>query len=147
MREAVADGDGGQAVVVAVLFIAIAAVVIGGLRIAQEQIFAVGREHRAGEAAAEAATAVIADAYVAELKRVAASTASPRPTPNVPAAVSAPSVRENARLAANDLSALNRSEPVGEVSVRCERGGVDVALLLNGRRYRAGFAAPECSQP
>ncbi len=131
---------------VAVLFIAIAAVVIGGLRIAQEQIFAAGREHRAGEAAAEAAAAVIADAYVAELLRIAASTASPRPTPNVPAAVSAPSVRENARLAASDLSSLNGSEPVGELSVRCERGGVDVALLLNGRRYRAGFAAPECSQ-
>ena len=138
--------DRGQAVVVAVLFIAIAAVVIVGLRFAQEEILAAAKERRAGEAAAEAATAVIADAYVAELRRVASSTASPRPTPNIPTAVSAPSAREGARVAASDLSARNGGDAVGEVAVRCERGSVDVALMLHGKRYRAGFPAPECFQ-
>ena len=135
----------GQALVVAVLFLAVAAVVIGGLRFAQERILAVSREHRAGEAAAEAATAVVADAYVAELRRVAASTSSPPPTPDVFRAVSAPGTRESARVAASDLSLLNGGDPISELSIRCERGAVDVALILNGRRYRAGFAAPQCS--
>lgn len=143
--EATSD-DRGQAVVVAILFIAIAAVVIGGLRFAQDEILAAARERRAGEAAAEAATAVIADAYVAELRRVAASTGSPRPTPNIPTAVSASSAREGARVAASDLSVRNGGEAIAEVAVRCEGGSVDVALMLHGRRYRAGFPAPECSQ-
>ena len=138
--------DRGQAVVVAVMFLALAAVAIGGLRLAQEHFLAAAREHRAGEAAAEAATAVVADAYVAELRRVAASTASPPPTPDVVSAVSAPGTREGARVAATDLSLRNGGETISEVVVRCVGGSVDIALMLRGRRYRAGFAAPECSQ-
>jgi predicted lipid-binding transport protein (Tim44 family) len=137
----------GQALIIAVLFLAIAAVVIGGLRTAQVQILAAARDHRAGEAAAEAATAVVADAYVAELRRAAASTASPPPTPNVASALSTPATRESARAAASDLSVRNGGGPISEVAVRCERGSVDVTLMLNGRRYRAGFAASQCSQP
>lgn len=136
----------GQALVVAVLFLAIAAVVIGGLRLAQEQILAAAREHRAGEAAAEAATAVAADAYVAELRRVAASTASPRPKPDIPGVLSASGTRQAAREAASDLSLRNGGGPIPEVDIRCALGSVDVALVLNARTYRAGFAAAECSQ-
>jgi predicted lipid-binding transport protein (Tim44 family) len=139
-------GERGQALVVAVLFLAIAAVVIGGLRLAQEQILAVAREHRAGEAAAEAATAVAADAYVAELRRVAASTASPRPQPDIPGAVSASSTRQAALQAASELSARNRGVPISDVDIRCALGNVAVSLVLNARTYRAGFAAVECSQ-
>jgi predicted lipid-binding transport protein (Tim44 family) len=135
----------GQALVVAVLFLAIAAVVIGGLRLAQEQILAAAREHRAGEAAAEAATAVAADAYVAELRRVAASTASPRPTPDIPGVLSASGTKEAARVAASDLSVRNGGGPVSEVDIRCTFRNVDVALVLSARTYRAGFAAAECS--
>ena len=140
------NDDRGQAVVVAVLFLALAAVAIGGLRLAQEHYLAAAQETRAGEAAAEAATAVVVDAYVAELRRVAASTASPPPTLDVVSAVSAPGTREGARVAATDLSLRNGGEAISEIVVHCERGSVDVALMLGGRRYRAGFAAPECSQ-
>ncbi len=136
----------GQALVVAVLFLAIAAVVIGGLRLAQEQILAAAREHRAGEAAAEAATAVVADAYLAELRRVAASTASPRPRPDIPGVVSAPGTRQAAQAAASDLSVRNGGDPISDVEIRCTLGNVDVALLLHARTYRAGFAAAECFQ-
>jgi predicted lipid-binding transport protein (Tim44 family) len=137
--------DRGQALVVAVLLIGIAAVAIGGLRLAQERIFASSREHRAGEAAAEAAAAVLADAYTAELRRVAASSASPRPTPDAGRALSEPVVRESARAAASDMSQRNGGPVVAEVAVRCADGSADASIVVGGRSYRAGFHAPLCS--
>jgi hypothetical protein len=116
----------GQAIIVAVLFLAVAAIVVGGLRLAQEQILAAARERRAGEAAVEAATAVVADAYVAGTLASAAT-------------------RESARVAATDLSLRNGGPRIDEVAIRCARGGVEVALAVAGRQYRAGFASAECS--
>jgi predicted lipid-binding transport protein (Tim44 family) len=138
--------DRGQALVVAVLLIGIAAVAIGGLRLAQERIFATSREHRAGEAAAEAAAAVLADAYTAELRRVAASSASPRPTPDAPRALNEPGVREGARAAASDMSERNGGPVIAEVIVRCADGSADASIVLRGRSYRAGFQAALCSR-
>ncbi|HYR93627.1 MAG TPA: hypothetical protein VEP48_05420 [Methylomirabilota bacterium] len=116
----------GQALIVAVLFLAIAAVVIGGLRLAQEQILAAARERRAGEAAVEAAAAVAADAYVA-------------------GTLASDETRESARVAATDLSMRNGGPRIDEVAIHCARSGVEVALAVAGRQYRAGFAAAECS--
>ena len=137
--------DRGQALVVAVLLIGIAAVAIGGLRLAQERIFASSREHRAGEAAAEAAAAVLADAYAAELRRVAASTATPRPTPDAQRALNEPLVREGARDAASDMSERNGGPSVADVAVRCNDGSADASIVIRGRSYHAGFRAPLCS--
>ena len=136
--------DRGQALVLAVLILAIGAVAISGLRVAQEQILAVAREHRAGEAAVEAATAVIADAYTAEVRRSASSSA-PRPTPDVLRAITQPSVRESARAAATEVSLLNGGPLIADTSVRCAAGLVDVSLTISGRLYRAGFNGPLCS--
>ncbi len=136
----------GQALVLAVLMLAIAAVAISGLRVAQEQIFVAARERRAGEAAVEAATAVIADAYTAELRRVASSTAAPRPTPDALRAMTDAGVREAARAAATQMSLLNGGPLIGDTSVRCAAGLVDVSLTISGRLYRAGFSGPQCSQ-
>src|SRR5438552_19100447 len=55
----------GQAVLVAVLALAIAATAVIGLRAAQERIVAVARAQRAGEAAVEAAAQSVADLYAA----------------------------------------------------------------------------------
>ena len=140
------NDERGQAVVLAVLLLAIAAVAISGLRIAQEQILAVAREHRAGEAAVEAATAVIADAYTAELRRVASSSATPRPTPDVLRAMTDVEVREAARAAATEMSLQNGGPPIGDTSVRCAGGLVDVSLTIRDRLYRAGFSGPLCSR-
>jgi hypothetical protein len=140
------NDERGQALILAVLLIAIAAVAISGLRMAQEQILAVAREHRAGEAAVEAATAVIADAYSAELRRVALSSASPRPTPDVFRAVTDPNAREAARLAATDVSLMNGGSPIADTAVRCDAGLVDVSLTIHDRLYRAGFNVPLCSR-
>ena len=135
----------GQALVLAVLMLAIAAVAISGLRVAQEQIFVAAREHRAGEAAVEAATAVIADAYTAELRRVASSTAAPRPTPDALRRVTDAGVREAARAAATQMSLLNGGPLIADTSVRCAAGLIDVSLTISGRLYRAGFSGPLCS--
>jgi hypothetical protein len=135
----------GQALVLAVLLLAIAAAAITGLRIAQEEILTVAREHRAGEAAVEAATAVIADAYTAELRRVATSSASPRSTPDVLRAVTDPAARDAARAAAVEVSLLNGGPTIGDVAVRCAAGLVDVSLTVSDRLYRAGFSGPLCS--
>lgn len=140
------NDDRGQALIVSVVVLAIAAVAIGGLRLAQDRILAAAREHRAGEAAAEAATAVVADAYAAELRRVAESSASPRPTADAAGAVTAPRTRENARVAASDMSLQNGAASIDDLFVRCADAAADVTVVLHGRSYRAGFGAPLCSQ-
>ena len=123
----------GQAVVVAVIFLAIAAAALSGLRVAQERIFAQVRERRAGEAAVEAATAVIADAYASRFDMR-----------DVPAVVSEPRVLETARDAADAMSRANGGPDADMPSVTCGRGGIDVAIRVGGHTYRAGFGG-SCS--
>lgn len=136
------NDEGGQALVVAVLLLGLAAVAITGLRAAQDQIVASARERRAGEAAVEAATAVFADAYAAEARAAAPSAPA---FSTVAAAISAARVREDAHAAADALSAINGGGAVGVPSVACENGSVSVTLTVAERRYRAGFTAPLCS--
>jgi len=131
----------GQALVIAALLLAIAAVVIAGLRLSQDAILARARASRAGEAAVEAAAAVVADAYVAELRRAAVE---PGEAPQVGRVVTSPAVREDARAAASDLSVRNGGDAVAAVSIACGPSGVDVAIVVRGISYRAGFAAVEC---
>jgi hypothetical protein len=137
-----ARDDRGQALVSCVLVLGVAAVAIAGLRIAQDQLFAQARVRRAAEAGVEAATAVIADAYVAELR--AGAMRSPRATFDV-RAVGDPAIREAARVAASDISLRNGGETIGEITVSCAKGAVTIALVARGSSYHAGFGAPECS--
>ena len=135
-------GDRGQALVVVALLLAIAAIVISGLRLSQDAILARARTSRAGEAAVEAATAIAADAYVAELRRAALAAAAP----DVANALAAPAVREDARIAASDLSVRNGGHVVDDVTITCGANGVEVVLMLDRVRYQAGFKADECSR-
>jgi hypothetical protein len=128
--------DRGQALIVTVLILAIAATTLSGLRLAQDRILAEARERRAGEAAVEAATAVIADAYaVARGSR----------TVDVAEAIADASAREAAREAARAMSAANGGGDVSDVSAQCRARDIDVAITVGGRVYRAGFEA-SCSQ-
>lgn len=136
------NDDQGQALVMAVLFLAVAAAAIAGLRTAQDQIASVAERRRAGEAAVEAATAVMADAYVEELRR--AATAIPEAEPDVSGALADGRAIERARAAASDLSLRNGARAIPSVDVRCADGVVTVSLVLSGATYRAGFAAIEC---
>ena len=140
------NDERGQALVIAVLALAIVASVIGGLRMAQDRILALHTERRAGEAAVEAATAAIADAYLAELLRVAAVTASPAPTPDVFGAVTSAHSVEAARIAASEIGLANGAPPTDDVAVRCADAHVEVTLRLSGTSYRAGFPVVGCSQ-
>lgn len=139
------NDDRGQALVVAVLLIAVAAVAISGLRSTQEAILGSARERRAGEAAVEAATAVIADVYAAELQRRSAD-AAPALSADVVRAITARQAREQARATADAMSLRNGGKVVGDPVVRCHAGMVDVTLTMAERVYRAGFEAPLCSQ-
>ena len=131
--------DGGQALIVSVLLLAIAAVVIVGLRSTQMQILAFASERSAGEAAVEAATTVIADAYADELG--ARAVRSPRPMSEV---LADPGTRERARSAAAEVSARNGGPAIDEVTVICHDGAVDVATMAAGVRFAARFPGPEC---
>jgi len=125
--------DRGQAHIVAVLAIAIAAVAITGLRAAQERILDQERIRRAGEASVEAATAVVADAYVA-------ANAMPSPLPgDIARAVLDPRTRERAHAAALAMSAANGGLAFDGPEVGCSSRGVDVKITVAGRVYRAGF--------
>src|SRR5205823_14644106 len=124
-RRARVHGDeDGQAAIMAVLVIAIAAVVIAGLRATQDDILAFASARSAGEAAVEGATAVIADAYARELAARAA-----RPPLDMSAVLENSGTREQARAAASDLSARNGGPVVDEITVACRAGVVDVAAF------------------
>lgn len=123
----------GQAHLIAVLVIAMAAVAISGLRGAQERILDDERVRRAGEAAVEAATAVVADAYVA-------ANALPSPLPaDIARAVLDPATRERARAAAIAMSFANGGADLDGPEISCASRGVDVKITIAGRIYRAGF--------
>jgi hypothetical protein len=142
------NDDRGQALVVAVLLLAIAAAALVAIRAAQDRLLGAVRSHRAGEAAVEAAAAAVADAYVAHLREVRARAADrPAPTPNVHALVADSRVLEAARMAALELAAANGAGRVGDVAIICAAGRIDAHLALDGYPHRAGFNAPECSLP
>lgn len=138
------NDERGQAIVIAVFAFAIVATVIAGLRVAQDRVLDGQNERRAGEAAVEAATAVIVDAYIAEIRRVASSSASPAPSPDVIGAITSTGSREAARIAATTVSLANGGHEIDEVTVRCDKAIADVALRISGTAYRAGFPVVGC---
>jgi hypothetical protein len=139
------NDDGGQAAILAVVLIALAAVAIAGIREADVRLARGSATRWAGEAAVEAAAAVVADAYAGELRaRAAAPSRSPRVMRDV---VGAPSVREEAHHAADDLSGRNGGAAIDDLAVTCANGAVAVAASIRGTAYRASFSASECSRP
>ena len=140
--DAVTD-DGGQAAILAVVLIALAAIAIAGLREADAHLTRTAAARRAGEAAVEAAASVVADAYTAEVRaRAADPSRSPRPMSEV---VGASSVREEARIAAADVSGRNGGPAIDEITVECADRTVTVNASALGIAYRASFAGSECS--
>lgn len=133
----------GQAAILAVCLIAIAAAVMGGLRVAQTALLARAVERRAGEAAVEAATAVVADAYAAEMRARQIPSAVSR---DIASVIGDATTREAARVGASDMSLRNGGDSVSDVAVACDAGAVTVTIALRGTLYRASFGAPECSR-
>lgn len=139
--------DGGQALVIAVLGIGIAAAAIVGLRDAQERVLLDVHARRAGEAAAEAAGAALADAQVALIARLRG-----RPGRSVDLArraeiaalVADPAVVQAALAAAGELAAENRAGPPTDLSIRDAGADLEVLLTLDRRRHRVAIGAACC---
>ncbi len=113
----------GQALVLAVLMLAMAAVAIGGLRLAQDRILAAEQGRRAGEAAVEAAAAVVADALAAGQD------------------VRGGAVAARARSAAADLSRRNGGGAVSDVAVACGARWTVVRIRVEDASYSAAIEA------
>jgi hypothetical protein len=140
------SGERGQALLIAALIIGIGAVAIVGLRVAQDRVLASAEMRSAGEAAVEAAAAVIADAYIAELDSLRAHAFDvPRPRVDVAAVVTEPATLEAARAAASLAASRNGGSFDGAVEARCVGATIEIELRHDGRLHRAALPVDACS--
>ena len=121
----------GQAHFIVVLALAIGAIAVVGLRMAQDRIVRDALVQRAGEAAVEAAAGSLADAYAAR----------PEAAPEIPFD---PLALETARGAASELASINGAPGIEQLVVLCADGRIEARLVLAGHEHHAGFTAPEC---
>lgn len=135
----------GQAAIFAVLLIGVGALAITGLLSAEQRIVAVGLARAAGEAAVEAATSVVADAYADELRARAADPS--RPPRDMRLVVSDPAVVLRARGTGDDIGQRNGGAALDELAVRCDLKAVTVTGRIRGTTFRASFPGSGCSQP
>lgn len=141
-----ADPDG-QALLIAVLGIGIAAATVVGLLDAQERLLAAAHARRSGEAAVEAAGAALADAQVALLVRLRDDHGRPRSLASraeIAALAADPIVADAARGAAQELATLNRSEGPTDLRIDAVGKDLEVTLTLGGRRHRVAIGAACC---
>ena len=127
--------DRGQALVLAVLALGIAAATIVGLRATQDRILADVRERRAGEAAIEAAGAALADA---QIELIAPGRAE------LEALVTDPLVIERSRRAADALSVANGGPPTADLVISLGPRTLDIALSVGAHRQRAAIETTCC---
>ncbi len=138
--------DRGQALIVAVLALGIAAVAIVGLRDAQDRILADVRELRAGEAAVEAAAAQVSDDVFAlggslededgeARRRVRAG-----PTrQELERLLADPLLADRARSAADAIAAANGAVGSGDIEIRVAGNDVEVRLTVGRHRQAAAL--------
>ncbi|HEY6202623.1 MAG TPA: hypothetical protein VI056_06230 [Candidatus Limnocylindria bacterium] len=139
-------GERGQAVVIAAILIGIGALAIVGLRAVQDRMLANAISQDAGEAAVEAAAAVVADAYVARLDSLRAHAFDvPRPTADIVGMLADPAMRETARAAAAEAAARNGGVFDGAVGARCVGATIEIEIHHAGRLHRAAVQADACS--
>ncbi len=140
-------GDRGQALVLAVLALALAAVTIVGLREAQDRILADAHDRRAGEAAVEAAGAALADAQIDFIASLRDELGVARRLPtlaDLDAFATDPLIVERSRAAAADLSAANGGGPVRSLEITAGSRTLELTLLVGGHRQRAAIGTACC---
>lgn len=138
--------DRGQALVLAVLALAIAAVTIVGLLAAQERILADVHERRAGEAAVEAAGAALADAQVdliTSLRDQLGPAAAPTRA-DLDALVADPLVLDRSRSAADELAAANGAGPVRDLAITVTGRSLEIALGVGSHTQRVSIPVTCC---
>ncbi len=126
-------GDRGQALVVAVLLVAVAAVALTGLRAISDRVLEIARDDRAGEAAVAAAGAAVADLQAARARALGHDL----DRGETAAFVAEPLVGNAARDAAVRLAREHgRADPTG-VDVLSFGYEIEVHLVLAGRSHTA----------
>jgi hypothetical protein len=139
-------GDRGQALVLAVLALGLAATTIVGLQAAGERILRDAQERRAGEAAVEAAGAAVADAFVdlvASVREERGARAVPT-RDELAAFVADGLMRARAQTAADALSVMNGGGPVRDLELERASGAIEIALSLGAHRQRAAVGVRCC---
>ena len=137
----------GQALVLAVLALALAALTIVGLREAQDRILSDVRDRRAGEAAVEAAGAALADAqldFIASLRDELGSARSLPSSAELDAFVTDPLVVERSRAAAAELSTANGGGAVRGLEITAGARTLDLSLSVGAHVQRAAIATTCC---
>lgn len=143
----VRSDERGQALIVAVLGIAIAAVAIVGLRDAQERILADAHARRAGEAAVEAAGAALADAQAALVAGLRDELGRRRLVADhseIAALVSDPLVIDAASRAAHELAAENHAGAPTGLQLSDVGRTLEITLTVDRQRHRAAIASACC---
>lgn len=139
--------DRGQALLIAVLGVGIAAAAIVGLRDAQERILAGAHSRRAGEAAVEAAGAALADAQAALVVGLRDENGRPRPIASrseIAALVSDPTVAAAALGAARELAAENHAGTPTDLLISDAGRALEITLTLDHQRHRAAIGSACC---
>jgi len=129
-------GQRGQALVFAVLALAIGAAAVAGLRSAQDRLLQWVRDDRAGEAAVQAAGTIVADAQLASVRP---GSGAEHATFSVP-----PSVQDDALRAATALSAANGGGVPASLSVRDAGERMEITLQLGSRSHRVSVDKIPC---
>lgn len=141
------NGDRGQALVLAVIALAVAAVTIVGLRAVQDRILSDVRDRRAGEAAVEAAGAAVADA---ELELMSSLRDQLGSHPTVPTRseldvfAADPLLAERARAAAAAMVEANGGSAVRDLAISIGDRTIEVALTTGAHRHRVAIEASCC---
>ena len=119
-------GDRGQALVLAVLALALAAATIVGLQAAQDRILA--------DALVE---------LIVALRDARGTRAAPSGS-EIEALVADPLIAERSRAAAEELSVANGGGPVRDLTISAGTRAVDIALSVGAHRQRASIGLTCC---
>lgn len=141
------NGDRGQALVLAVIALAVAAVTIVGLRAGQDRILSDVRDRRAGEAAVEAAGAAVADAQLELISSLRDELGGHRTSltrSELDAFVADPLLAERAGAAAVTFAEANGGSAVRDLAVSVGDRTIEIALTTGAHRHRVAIEASCC---
>lgn len=143
----VAD-ERGQSHVLVVVALAIGVVVLVGLLVRQEELLGSARSARAGEAAAQAAGAVVADEHLALVTSLRDDGGAPRdPTrEELLVFLADPGLRERALAAAREVAAEHRTAGPWRVSLVDLGAAIEVSVD-SGLVHRVTIEKVSCCRP
>lgn len=140
----IARDQRGQALIVAVLAAAIGAVALSGLLAGQHRLLVDAREDRGGEAAAQAAGAIVADEHLALINGLRESAAGPATaTDEERAFLAGAGLAERALAAAREIAHANRVPPPARVEI-ADIGREIHITVEQGRQFRVSIEKARC---